>query len=65
MMKPYIIKDSKETIKKIINEKIDENLSEYKLLPNSIGAIDFAIAEGRKFVRNRLVNLLIKIFIIF
>ncbi|XP_070509407.1 uncharacterized protein [Chironomus tepperi] len=53
MMKPYIIKDSKEAIKKIINEKIDENLSEYKLLPNSIGAIDFAIAEARKFVKER------------
>jgi len=50
MMKPYIIKDSKQMIKKIINEKIDENLSANKLLPNSIGAIDFAIAEARKFI---------------
>lgn len=40
-------------IKKIINEKIDENLSAYKLLPNSIGAIDFAIAEARKFVKKK------------
>ena len=53
MMKPYIIRDSKEMIKKVINEQIDENLSGYQLLPNSIGAIDFAIAEARKYVKSK------------
>ncbi|CAG9811069.1 unnamed protein product [Chironomus riparius] len=51
MMKPYILRDSKEMIKKVINEQIDENLSQYQLMPNSIGAIDYAIAEARKFVK--------------
>lgn len=53
MIKPFIIRDSKEMIKKIIDEKIHEHQSSFGVLPNSIGTIDFAIAEGRKFVKEK------------
>jgi hypothetical protein len=52
MIKDKIIQKSQATIKKIIDEKIDDSLAPFGLLPNSIGPVDFAVAEGRKFIKN-------------
>ncbi|KAG5666667.1 hypothetical protein PVAND_014682 [Polypedilum vanderplanki] len=50
-IKEKIIQKSKATIKKIVDDKLDDTLAPLGLLPNSIGPVDFAIAEARKLIR--------------